>query len=342
MASTTYEFENAQQEVGLIAEMITEPRENWVIIDTTTSSAQVGQALASNFMGCASYCTANKNPWADSNMCTKLYHEAEGTQTLLGLNCVAGVWVDQMEILPVVLRHLKSGRLTVVKRDNSSLNLFFEKVGSGMQADDAVATIAASGHLEPSADGLENEVQDQRLKAKIASNVIGLLKEFKVDLPDETFSRDNPGNPKTLDPNDIADWHVSGRRKKLYPSLITEINVETETNRISCVVSFQTIPSGHPLAKDFGSKSALLVQAYEDTKFEWSYESERIKSGRFVYSGFGGGVKTAEKLLWEARRAIKLTEHCSTSTFSPLPILWALDNREAGAKRLENKLADTL
>jgi homoserine dehydrogenase len=340
--STIYELENAQQEAKVTAEMITEPRENWVIIDTTTLSAQAGRTLARNFMGCAAYCTANKNPWADHNLCTELYREAERTQTLLGLNCVAGVWVDQMEILPIVLRHLERGRLAVVKRDNSSLNLFFEKVGSGIRADDAIATITATGHMEPSSAGLENEVQDQRLKARIAANVTGLLKGFRVDLSHDSLSQDSPSDPKTLDPKDIADWHVSGRKKKLYPSLITEITVETEANRISCAVGFQTIPRGHPLAKDFGGKSAILVQAFDDTRFDWSDACERKKSGRFVHSGFGGGVKTAEKLLWEARRAIGLVEHFSMSTFSPLPILWALDNQETCAKRLEKKLANSL
>ena len=336
------EFENVQQEAELIAEMIPEPRKNWVIIDATTLNAEAGRMLARSVLGCACYCTANKNPWADHDLCAKLYGEAEETHTLLGLNCVAGVWVDQMEILPVVMQQLKSGRLSVVKRDNSSLNLFFEKVGSGIPAEKAVAIIAARGHLEPGRDGLAGEVRDQTLKAKIAANISGLLSGFKADFADNTLSRSNPGNPLSLNPNDIADWHRSGRRKKLYPALITEIKVETDVKRISCAVSFDALPRGHPLARDFGGKSAISIQAFDNTEFMWTRKSKRKRRGRFVHSGFGGGVKTAEKLLWEAKRAIELVKSCSMSTFSPIPILWALANQEVGAKRLEKKLANSL
>jgi hypothetical protein len=342
MGSAVREFESVQQEAQLIAEMTREPKKDWVIIDATTLNAESGRAMAHCVMGCACYCTANKNPWADHGLCAKLYQEAEGAHTLLGLNCVTGVWVDQMEILPVVMQQLKSGRLIVVKRDNSSLNLFFEKVGSGIQADKAVATIAARGYLEPGAVGLESEVRDQRLKARIAANISGLLRGFKIDFADNTLSRNNPGKPLSLNPNDIADWHKSGRRKNLYPALITEINIETEIKRISTAVSFDAVPCGHPLARDFGGKSAISIQAFYDTKFEWPHKSNRKRNRRFVHSGFGGGAKTAEKLLWEAKRAIELVKSCSMSTFSPIPVLWALANQEFGAKRLEKKLANTL
>jgi len=40
------EFENVQQEAELIAEMIPEPRKNWVIIDATTLNAEAGRMLA--------------------------------------------------------------------------------------------------------------------------------------------------------------------------------------------------------------------------------------------------------------------------------------------------------
>ncbi len=337
-----YEFESVQQEAELIAQMTTEPRKNWVIIDATATDADAGRTLARTVLGCACYCTANKNPWADYDSCVKLYREAERTHTLLGLNCIAGVWVDQMEILPVVMQQLKSGRLVVTKRDNSSLNLFFEKVGCGIPAEKAMVAIAASGHLEPDLGGLASEVRDQRLKAKIAANIMGLLSGFKIDFTDNTLSRNSLANPRSLDPKAIADWHRAGRRKKFYPALITEISVDTEARRISCMIRFSGLPRSHPLAGDLGGKSAISVQAFDSTKFIWPHKSNQKGGGRVVHAGFGGGEKTAEKLLWEAKRAVELGKYCCMSRFSPIPILWALACKEVWAKRLEKKLANSL
>ena len=129
------------------------PRE-WIILDTAASSLDVDYKIASTMIGAAGLCTASKTAWADDASCTRLLAEAEKRRTLLGLNCTTGVWVDQMEILPIVASELRTGPLTMTKRDNSSFNLFFSELSGSSSPEEALRKIEAAGTLEPDADGL--------------------------------------------------------------------------------------------------------------------------------------------------------------------------------------------
>jgi len=336
-----HEFENPTREAELVRELTAEPKENWIIIDTSTSPAEVDQIITRSALGCACYCTANKNPWASFDIFAELYREAERMHTLLGLNCVAGVWVDQMEILPILMQRLRSGQLEILKRDNSSLNLFFEKIGKGLSADRAIAEIAGSGHMEPGSRGLSVEVRDQILKANIAVNLCGIFRGISPSSVERSMSSEDPKGQLSTNPVDIANWHRSGRKRGAYPALVTRIRIEADTEKISSEVGFQELSRDHPLARDLGAKSAMSVQASEGAQFEWSSNAPRRRR-MFVHSGYGGGSRTAAKLLWEAKRGIVLFNSCPLVNFSPLPVLWALNNNDVEVKRLEKKLAISL
>jgi len=142
-----YDFDDLTNEISILRELTSDTLRHSVILDTTSSNAHTDAEIAQNIMGCLAFCTGNKAPWADYGISLHLYREAKRSTTFLGLNCTVGVWVDQMEILPIVAQALKSGGVQFLKRDNSSFNLFFAKVASGIAADRAIVEIGAKGHL---------------------------------------------------------------------------------------------------------------------------------------------------------------------------------------------------
>jgi len=334
-----FDFNDLPQQADLIQrELISKPRESWVIIDTSTTLRKTGGMLVRSALGCASYCSANKSPWAEYELCSELYADATRKRTLLGLNCVAGVWVDQMEILPILMQKLRHGRIIITKRDNSSLNTFLALVARGISPEDALAELAARGHLEPGAEGLLSEIRDQITKAKIAANICGILRHVKPS-NEGSFA---PESMRFHDPSEIASWHISGRKTGVYPALVTQIVVDTKAKKISCSVKFTELTRDHPLAKDFDGKNAMTIQGSNDVQFEWS-PNLKSRSGRglFVHSGYGGASKTAAKPLWETKRAVSLISSRPQAQFSPIPVLWGLSG-ETEAKRLERKLAANL
>ena len=335
------EFHSPSEETEILETLISDPKDNWIIIDTTSAGARANYKIVSGAMGCLSYCTANKSPWADYKLCVDLYRMAEKSQTLLGLNCTAGVWLDQMDILPILMQRLVSGCIVILKRDNPSLNIFFEKVGKGKKIDQALYEIARGGYLEPGATDLLPEVRDQVVKANIAVNICGIIRNR---VPSQVIESSWGRTLESLDPPNLADWHLRGRKKGMYPALITLIHVDADHGEIHSRVGFEDLPRGHPLAEDFDRKNVISIQASSDAKFNWSCAIIHGRRGSFVHAGRGGALVTARKLLHESKRAIVLSR-CTpppNAVFSPLPILCGLTCGRRDAIGLEREIARTL
>ncbi|MGP8128234.1 MAG: hypothetical protein ACLP9D_10570 [Candidatus Bathyarchaeia archaeon] len=331
-----YQFEKVSSQAKFLREVTSELRHNWIILDTTSSKAEVGLKIAAASMGCLTYCTANKTPWATYENANQLYHEAERAKTLLGLNCTVGVWVDEMETIPILTKALKKGSIEILKRDNSSINFFLEKTYKGRSASTTFSDLASKGLLEPEATDLSVEIKDQVIKANIVANIAGIILHTtpicNVELS-EAFSGSNPHSLKN-----IADWHRAGRRKGLYPALLTKIRIDADRG-VHSQVKFDDLPSSHPLAKDLHGRNAFSLEASADAQFEWSFDTTKSTTRTTLHVGGGNESRTAAKLLWEAKRAETLFKSCSKTKFSPLPILWGLAARDLHALRLENELA---
>ena len=337
-----HSFEDHATEISIIHELMSETLQTTIILDATSSGAHENYGVAKNVMGCLAYCTGNKMPWADYELCSLLYREARRRATLLGLNCTLGVWVDQMEVLPILTRALKSGSVEFLKRDNSSFNFFFAKVGSGMAVDRAIAQIGASGHLEKiGPDALLTEVKDQTLKARIAANICAVMRGKAPPIERKSASKiRSPPTPDSVDPVEVARWHLEGRKRGKYPALVSEVNVNATSPRWE--VGFRELPFGHPLARDFPGRCAIFARPTQDAKFTWSGDRSRKPSKGFAYSGYGGAVRTAAKLLWEAERAISLSQLSLGEECFPLPVLCSLAAGRREAIVLQRRLARSL
>jgi hypothetical protein len=335
------EFDTFEQELSIIRDLTSSSICNWVILDMSQLSAEADCELVRRLLGCMAYCTGNKAPWADYQLCSDLYGEAKRRRTQLGMNCTTGVWVDQLEVLPIVVLGLKEGRVDVRKRDNSSFNSFFSKLGQGFDSDRAISEIAAAGHLEKSdASTLSAEVKDQTYKACISANICGILREKKPILSQEIYSGPSAG-PKSLSPRDIATWHLEGRKRGKYPALIGGIRMDDQ--ELSCDITFEELSKEDTLARDFPAKCAFSVKAYPHTRFLWSSTRGKHSRRGYANSGYGGASRTAAKLLWEAERAISLSQEAeSDDGFSPLPILTELSAGRVNAKFLQMRLARSL
>lgn len=338
-----YDFDDLTNEISILRELTSDTLRHSVILDTTSSNAHTDAEIAQNIMGCLAFCTGNKAPWADYGISLHLYREAKRSTTFLGLNCTLGVWVDQMEILPIVVQALKSGGVQFLKRDNSSFNLFFAKVASGIAADRAIVEIGAKGHLEKTGpDALSAEVKDQMLKASIAANICGILRGQSPSATQTSLEAILRQGPSSVKPTDIARWHREGRKLGEYRALISEIIIDAES--LEWRVGFDKLPYGHPLARDFIEKCAISVQVIQDSKFNWSSDDLHSKCAHrsFVYSGYGGAVRTAAKLLWEVERAISLSQLRLDQECFPLPVLCSLALGRSDAVNLQRKLARNL
>jgi len=328
-------FEDCATEVSILSELIFETFQDTIVLDATSSSARENYEIAKSVMGCLAYCTGNKMPWADYELCSLLYRNAKRRATFLGLNCTVGVWVDQMEILPIITQALKSGSIEFLKRDNSSFNFFFAKVGSGMAVDKAIAEIEASGHLEKiGPDALLTEVKDQILKARIAANISAVIRRQASPI-----HRDTTPKPDDVEPAEVARWHLEGRKQGTYPALVSEIDVNVRRPRWE--VGFRQLPTEHPLARDFPGKCAIFARPTEEAKFAWS-GSRSTSSKGFAHSGYGGAIRTATKLLWEAKRAISLSQLSVDKESFPLPVLCSLAAGRREESALQRRLARSL
>jgi homoserine dehydrogenase len=333
-------FDTVEQELSTIFDLTSASLRDWVMLDMSLSSAEADCQIARKLMGCIAYCTGNKALWADYELCSDLYDEARRGRTQLGLNCTTGVWVNQMEVLPIVALALKRGRVDIRKRDNSSFNSFFSKVGQGLDSGRAISEIAAAGHLEKTgADTLSAEVKDQTYKACIAANICGILRGRRPNFHHKMTL--GPSGPESLSPADIAAWHLEGRKRGKYPALIGEIRMEDQ--ELLCNIGFEELSKEDTLARDFPAKCAFSVRAHSDTRFLWSSTMPKSRMRRYTNSDYGGAVRTAAKLLWETERAISLSQESELEDdYSPLPILCALSAGRRDAKSLQTKLAKSL
>ena len=332
------EFLGPMQEMRILRSLLT-TKEEWLVLDSAPLPPADDYETAKAMMGVAGFCTANKTSWADHGLCSDLYSRAERAETFLGLNCTTGVWVDQMESLPLVMKYHTKGRLTITKRDNSSLNLFFARVDSSMDPGDAMKEIEKAGYLEPGAKGFSKEVHDQILKARIAANICGVLRRVKPRFVDQTpTGRDRP---HSMSPADVARWHREGDGKNGFKALVTRVVLDQgQKERVECMVSFDVLPRESPLARHFLGKNAIHIESTglpampEDGK-------QRATIGYF-HSGYGGAERTAAKLLWEAERIARLRTFKGRAPFTPLPVLFAENLGNESEVRLRQVLAASL
>jgi len=314
----TEEFHNAREERKLIESYMPE-KDKWIVIDASHAGADLFQEVSEGLMGCYAYCCANKALWTNFALCKQIYDLAVENRTYLCLNCIQGVWVDQMEYVPLLAQNLESGRVLITKRDNSSLNLFFTRVGHGVPASEAFSELGDQGYLEPNATDLFPEIKDQWNKARITRNVCSLITKTPASRNDPMLHRKLPDGPDSSDPKDIAKWYLRKRRGGSYPSLVSQVNIDVEAREVNCEMSFKVLTKTDPLARDFAGRNAIAIEA-KDANFTWTSRKRAASSKSLCRSGFGGARRTAEKLLWESIRVSRLSGSRHFE-FYPIPIM---------------------
>jgi len=316
------EFRDSRQESRILRSIMT-AKEEWVVVNTASLASVDDYEITRTMMGVAGLCTASKTSWADYGFCSDLYNRAKKSETFLGLNCTTGVWVDQMESLPLVMKYFTKGHMRITKRDNSSLNLFFAKVDSSVDPDDAMRGVEEAGHLEPGAKDFSKEVHDQILKGRIAANICGVLWGIEPRFVDETSKGHDM--PRSMSPVEIARWHREGNRTSGFKALVTRIVLNpVPKERLECTVTFSELPRGSPLARHFRGKSALYIEsAGLPAKLDVNESWPGGGGGGYFHAGYGGAERTAAKLLWEAERISRLRPFKGTVPFTPLPVLFA-------------------
>ena len=312
-------FSNTSQEVSLVKDEIADGK--WIAIDSTYSKADTAYEIATRLFDSSifSFITASKTAWANHDMCLKLYSKARETKTFLGLNCTLGVWVDQMEYLPLFLKLLGREKGLIAKRDNSSLNLFFTRLNQGWSPKKAFENVVAGGYLEPGAINLVPEVRDQIIKLKAAANLCSAMTGFVLEKSDRASDEVEDDLVSKADNKELAKWFISGRKDGHYPALLSSIAIDGDGETINLEIKFSELDSEHVLAKDFPGKNAVSVR----------------KSGRgseFAHAGYGGAPKTATKLIWEAERVSRLSDSGRRlSKFEPMPIITAVELHDPDA-----------
>jgi len=229
-----------------------------------------------------------------------------------------------------------------MKRDNSALNLFFERVGKGVKPQAAFSYLQKNGNLEPGATDLSAEVVDQERKANISTNICSILLRRRPDRRHAITSLSDSHHPESSDLVDLSNWHLEGRKKRVYRALLTSIKVDGDAGIISCSMGFTELHSYDLLAVDFPGKNAITVEASENARFSWFFAKKSPVGGTFRSMGYGGAAKTALKLIWEANRSLALSNSPKIKFHSPLPILTERINRERRAIMLERKIASVL
>jgi len=314
----TEEFHTAREERKLIESYMPE-KHNWVVIDASHSGPDVSQEISQGLMGCYAFCCANKALWTNFALCRRVYDLAVENRTYLCLNCIQGVWVDQMEYVPLMAQNLESGRVTITKRDNSSLNLFFTRIGHGVPVSEAFSELGDRGYLEPNATDLFPEIKDQWNKARITRNVCSLITKTPPSRNDPMLQRKLPNGPDSPEPTDIAKWYLRKRREGGYPSLVSQVNIDVGAREVNCEMSFKVLVKTDPLARDFAGRNAIAIEPKNAT-FTWTSLKGGSSSKGLCRSGFGGARRTAEKLLWESIRVSRL-RGARRVEFYPIPIM---------------------
>jgi homoserine dehydrogenase len=310
-------FADLSHEINALKSETDGGSKGWIVIDTSYIQAEKAYNIVASLLGCAGYVTANKTPLANYEMCRKLYCKAVETKTLLGLNCTVGVWADQMEYIPLFLKILNRKDGHIEKRDNSSLNLFFTKVGSGSSPKEALAEVVAGGYLEPGAVDLTPEVKDQLIKLKVASNVSSAISGFAIKTSEKELEKTESSLVTKAGTKDLANWHLSGRKNGTYPALVSGLNLLGSAEKIESSIQFTELQARNMLARDFKGKNAISIS---------------FAGGRgFVHSGFGGSRRTAKMLVWEADRIARLSSLHDASDFDPMPILKAIKANDPDA-----------
>jgi len=312
------EFHTAREERKLIESYMPE-KDKWIVIDASHSGPDVSQEVSRGLMGCYAYCCANKALWTNFALCRQIYDLAVENRTYLCLNCIQGVWVDQMEYVPLLAQNLESGRVSIAKRDNSSLNLFFTRIGHGVSVSEAFSELGNQGHLEPNATNLFPEIKDQWNKARITRNVCSLITKTPPSRNDPMLRRKLPNGPDSPEPKDIAKWYLRKRRQGGYPSLMSQVNIDADAREVNCEMSFKVLMKTDPLARDFAGRNAIAIEA-KDANFTWTSRTRGSSSKSLCRSGFGGARRTAEKLLWESIRVSRLGG-ARRFEFYPIPIM---------------------
>ena len=90
------EFKDSREESRILSSIMT-TKEEWLVLNAASMAVGDDYGVTKGMMGVAGVCTASKTSWADFGLCSDLYRRAERSGTFLGLNCTAGVWLDQME-----------------------------------------------------------------------------------------------------------------------------------------------------------------------------------------------------------------------------------------------------
>jgi homoserine dehydrogenase len=188
-------FSNAREESRLLSELTGNRGD--VVIDTTFVNSADSFRLTSNLMGAVGICTANKTAWADRDFCRRLFSMATERGTFLGLNCTQGVWLDQMDYIPVAAAKLGNRTIRVSKRDNSSLNLLFNRASQGLSPAAIYNELTAGGYLEPGGTDLLPEVKDQQIKARVTTNVCSIVGGLRVTSHEQTLPQILVGGPES-------------------------------------------------------------------------------------------------------------------------------------------------
>lgn len=315
------DFEGAKEEARILSEIIQPALDEWVVFDTTYLDARSAYGLASELMGALAICTANKTAWADPPMCRDLFSRARKQKTFLGLNCTQGVWIDQMEYVPVAASRLSTRTVHILKRDNSSLNFLFSRASEGLSPGQIYQALTDGGYLEPGGTDLLPEIKDQQTKARITTNICAILGRLEVRSSKQSVPEVLASGPGSASVDDLCAWHISGR-KCGYPSLVTEIVMDGSSRTMTCCLSFQILERKHPLGRSFHGANAFSIAVAQGGK-------------SFTHRGGpGGSVNTARRLIREAEEVMRLSGGRQTDSFSPIPILTGLS---AGDKKAESR-----
>jgi len=320
-------FQSLRDEISLLEEEIGSEPKNWMIIDSTHMDAAGCYKISSRLMGVSALITANKTGWANRRYCSRLFSLATESKTLLSLNCTLGVWADQLEYVPLLDSILGRREGVVVKRDNSSLNLFFASVGGGLSAKEALARVVAGGYLEPGSIDLRPEVQDQIIKLRVLTNICATTTQFRAVVSERKIDQLAARLVLRADPEELARWHLSGRKEGRYPTLVSSVRINGVDKTIDSDASFMELEKSNPLAMDLYGKNAISIQI--------------TGSGEFVNAGYGGAPKTAKKLLWEADRAARLSQKLKQRNwkkFDPIPIMTAVKLNDLDAMEKQKLL----
>jgi homoserine dehydrogenase len=311
------EFSNAREESGLLRDLTDDEREDYVVLDTTFMDAADAFHLTSNLMGVLGICTADKTAWADRTFSRRLFSMATERRTFLGLNCTQGVWLDQMEYIPIAAAKLGTRTVRISKRDNSSLNFLFSRASEGLSPAAIYDQLTAGGYLEPGGTDLMPEVKDQQIKARITTNICSIVAGLRVTSREQTLPQILAGGPASASVDDLCSWFVSGKGRG-YPALVTEMKMSGQTGgSVSCALGFRVLERTHPLGRDFQGRNTFSV----------SLGGNRPKN--FTHKGGpGGAANTARKMIEEAEEVIRLSGARHGDTFSPLPVLTGLESAD--------------